>query len=372
MPNILYSGRDAQGREVTGFVDADDNAGALKMLNAQSIADVLFHTEGSSGVEVPLPKNLSPEALRKHARHQIAIRRKPGFATFFNNVFGTNKSIFAIGLVLLVWGWLYRNIPMVVFSLAVEVAAVGYLYWCYRRVDRWHAFQKAYAHGQWDRALELAATMRTKETTKPLLAELVIREACIAARRGSVADGLALIERSRDALKDISPALYESRLSAVYAAGGDNKGVLARMRKAAELAPNSQIHRLDLASAEARLGDLGRAERTLAGVVENELPEFAKPYLEFVKGLIGRRRGNPDALGHLQAAYAAQVQRKAQPAIWLILAECTAHYALALYDARQREQAERLLKSVWDMVKVHGEPGLRSELAQRFAFARAG
>jgi hypothetical protein len=372
MPKILYSGKDSHGHEVTGFVEAEDNATALEILDAKGVTDVLFHNESSPDAEVKRADNLSGRALSKYASGQIAIRRKPGFATLYNNVFGIRQSILMVGLVLLVWGWLVRNMPLLIFSLAVEAAAVVYLYWRYRRVDRWRAFQKAYALGQWDRALQLAATMRAKEKTKSLLAELLIREACIAAKRGSLADGLAVVERGEDALKALSPALRESRLAAVYASGGDYHGALARMRRAAEQAPKSQVHRLDWASAEARFGDLNRAEEILATVVDKELPEFAKPYLEFVKGLIAQRRGDPSALAHLQAAYSAQPPHQAQPALWLISSELTAHYALALYDAGQRELGEKLLKGVWQMLEAHAEPALRSELAQRFSIAKAG
>lgn len=126
MASILRSGKDPQGKDVYGYVDAEDLVPALQTLNAKGVTGVLFHTDGTSPVQVALPDNPSPEALSRRTKHQIAARRKPSFATLFKNVFGSNKSIFLVALVLLVSGWLLRNIPMVVMGLAVEAAPAGY------------------------------------------------------------------------------------------------------------------------------------------------------------------------------------------------------------------------------------------------------
>lgn len=372
MAKILYSGKDAVGKKIVGYIEADDNAEALAALTARRVTDVLFYTEGASALPVPIPDGLSERENAERVRRQISIRRNPGFLTFFNNHFSITNTVIFVGAVVLLWALVYRNTVVLAGGLAFELTIVAIAYRAYQRLGRYLRFQKAYARGQWDTALKLAARLRTAKAPPNLLHQLVFKEACIAVKRGSLSDGLAVLERGQKVTKDMTPALYASSLGTLYATAGDYKEALKRYREAAEKSPKSQVFRLDWAMAEARFGDVNRAQQIVAGVSKKELPHFAKPFYDFVHGVIARRRGDPNALTLLKVAYAAQSKLKSQPATRLVLDACTAHYALALYDAGEKLQADRLLRGVWSTLKHHVDNPLRVELAQRFSFARAG
>jgi len=370
MANVLYSGKDRRGKKVSGLIEAANNTEALRTLDAMGVTEVLLHTDVSTSPGIEVPAGEDERERRVRARRQIAIRRSPGFATFLANLARSMPVSFFIALVPLLLGLFLHDSQLLVIALVAEVAIVGAAYWSYRRLGSFVGFTKAYARGQWDTALRVAGKLRASSSPPVLLSHLSIMEACIAARRGSTADGLAVLERDQALLETMTPEVYASRTASVYLAGGDYAEAVSRHREASLTAPDSQVCRLDWAMAEACYGDADRAEQILDGVDEQATPRSAQPYLAFVRGVVAWRRHEPNAVNQLETAVSG-ARRTAQPASWTLLAICTAYYALALYDAGERDRGQRELRRVWDILKHHAHRPLLDALRRRFAFVNA-
>lgn len=184
-------------------------------------------------------------------------------------------------------------------------------------------------------------------------------------RAGSAAEALALLE----AMPAPASAAREAALGMVHLAEGRGAEALAALRAAAALGDASPSTRLNLALAEERAGDQGRA-RTLIEALRRDLPDWDEPALRAAEQL--RRAGDPQAV----AAYDTVLELNPRRVEALL-----ARAALAM-QANAAPRAQMLLlracaaapanPECWDALGVSlmltGEPG---EAESAFARAQA-
>lgn len=114
------------------------------------------------------------------------------------------------------------------------------------------------------------------------------------------------------------------------------------------------------------LGDVNKAEKLLACVRVEELPSHGLPLVDWIKGVVAKRKQDPHAPKHLEAAVSGMLQFGENPAIWTSLAVCVGCYAASLPEPDATEKAQSLLASVAKILKVHGDNPLLAELTEKY------
>jgi hypothetical protein len=152
--------------------------------------------------------------------------------------------------------------------------------------------------------------------------------------------------------------MFEARVASVYHAAGDYKASLEQMRKAHQALPDDPSRQLDLALAEARLGEPDTARAVLAQLNEAALPSHGRPFVHWVRGLVALRRNDASAHEELARAMAGFLEYGTNSAVWSALALCGGAYALALARAGQPDAARTALNRVSPILKVHGDKPL--------------
>jgi tetratricopeptide (TPR) repeat protein len=256
------------------------------------------------------------------------------------------------------WGLLAQH-PVVVGVGALLLALTfGLPAWGFRHARRYDRLLRVSSVGDWARAEGLIGALRRKAQPDNLLFDLDIREAEIRARRGDVAQALAGVENWRAGLAASAPGLFEARVASVYHAAGDYQGFLREMRKAREALPNDPSRQLDLALAEARLGDPSVARDLLENVHSAALPVHGRPFIHWTRGYIALRRGEHSAQSELGQAVTGFLEYEANPAVWSALGLCAGAYALALARDGRLEKAKETLERVSSILMAHGDKPL--------------
>jgi hypothetical protein len=145
-------------------------------------------------------------------------------------------------------------------------------------------------------------------------------------------------------------------------AAGDAEGFVRLMGQAYERSGHDPSRGLDYVLAQARFGDADQAQALLDGIDTSLLPPVAKGFLHWAHGLLLARRGDAQAVQPLGQAVAELLQMANQPAIWSVLAICSADHALALARNGDQERARQQVAKVWPVLRAHANPALLQAL----------
>ncbi|GAA5175044.1 hypothetical protein GCM10025771_06210 [Niveibacterium umoris] len=354
MARILFSAHDTGGHTVTDYVDAGNAEEALASLAARGLANIRLH----DAVEIAAMREdrmaIPPAMRQQQAAFELRLHTEPGIRTFGLELLRRNRIWLGVDGALLLWGLIGGDRVLVVLALGFLAFSFLPPLWQYRHAMRYDRMLRACALGQWDVAANLIGQL-ARNPRKPLLAfDLAARAACIRAVQGDLQDARSALEAWRPKL-DKSPGMVDQRIASVCHAGGDYAGFVAAMRKAFEAAPGNMTHRLDLALAEARVGNPDVVADIMAGLDERKLPSFGRPFVDWARGMVALRHGRPEAVQVLGAATQGFLEYAANPAVWTSLALCSGAYALALAQLGRKQEAEMALHHVWPVLRVHGD-----------------
>ena len=366
MKKIIYKGIDTNGAEKKGFVSASSNAEALQLLKARGLADVQLYDDVLFAQDRAELENLSDAALEAIAKFEINVRSKPRLLTFLLEVLRVNKLIVLGGLGLCLWGWYSGSYLSIIFGALISLSMPALSLWNYRHVSNYTHLLRTCADGRWGEANRLIENLRGHMKAPMMAFDLDIRKACIEAHVGSLNTALAIVEKWKHSFNEESPGLYESRVASIYHACDRYDDFIDQMRDAYFKSSLSPTLIVDLALAEARLGDVNKAEKLLACVRIEELPSHGLPFVDWIKGVVAKRKQDPQAQKHLEAAVSGMLQFGENPAIWTSLAVCVGCYAAALPEPGAMEKAQSLLASVAKILKVHGDKPLLAELTEKY------
>jgi len=354
---ILYRAKTPRGQDVADFVEASSAAEAMQKLTGMGLKDiVLLQSPDLASFNVPLP-GITPQ---QHARLRAEFMEKPGLATALRGVIRINAPILFVGAVGLAWG-AWRHFPVTAtLGAAVLLFPFVAFFWKRRYLDRYQALQKAYARGQWDEVRRLAAMLRSV-TNNPLLPwDLDVRLACIEARQGRLQAAVASLDPWKSKLADKAPGMFEARLGSVYFAAGDYAEHVRLMEKAAELGKQDPSRQVDVALANAKFGDAGKAEGIMNSLDTKLLTPLALKFIALINGVLRLRAGQPDkAAPELKAATEGFLETALKfHAAWAGLAISSGYYAVALARCGKRGEAQQVLAPVLPILLVHGEKPL--------------
>ena len=362
MPNRLYKARDASGADTAGFVDAPDAQAALAILKARGYTGIDMHESPDGAQRRTGRTGLSEEEAARLAAFEVRLRKKPGLATVLGEVARRNRVWIALDCGLLVFGLATGRVAMAMTGATLLLLTFGWPVWAHRYARYFSRMITAMAIGEWDEATRLLERMRGKQHSPNVADSLHFYEAQIRVRRG---EPLAAVLRDMEALRPrfaATPGHFDARLASVHSAGGDYAGYLACMRRAYEATPQDPSRQLDMALAEARLGDLNSAITLFDALNQETLPVYGRPFIAWVSGLIALRRGDNALAQSTLMEGVSGFLKSPSPGALSCLALCSAACALALQRNGHPDAARKMLAQVARILPVYADPLLRAEI----------
>ena len=359
MAKVLYTAKDRHGKPIQGFVEAASVHQARDQLINGGMTDVVLHQDPILGAGGRHLEGLDPAQLRDLAKITLSAMRKPGVATTLADTAYMNRWWLAVDAVIVAAGLAIGSRWTVVTGAVLAALPFAIALWSYRHGGRYNAMLKAFAVGDWKQVERLVALLRpASRNVDQLPFDLDMRLAAIAARQGRLAEALASLEPWREKLA-LQPGLFEQRVAAIHYAGEDRAGYVRLMAEAHAMAPQEPSRTVDLALAEARFGDAGRAAELLATVDASLLPPYAGGFIAWIDGLSRLRLQQPGGLERLSEGVASFLRlAPGQPAVWSSLAFCTCDHAMALSMAGRQDEARRQLREVWPILRAHADSAL--------------
>lgn len=370
MPNILYKAKDASGADTAGFVDAPTAQAALEQLKARGYSAIDMQESPDSAQRRSGRAGLSEEEAARLAAFELRLRKKPGLKTVLGEVARRNRLWIALDCGLLVFGLATGRVAVAMTGATLLALTFGWPAWVHRHARYFNRMITAMAIGDWAEAARLLGRMRGSKQLAPAIANsLHFYDAQIRVRQG---EPLAAVLRDIEQLRPLfagSPGHFDGRLASVHSAGDDHAGYLACMRRAQEALPEDPSRQLDLALAEARLGDLDRAAALFEAVNQEALPAHGRPFVAWAGGLIALRRGDSVLAQDTLMEGVSGFLKTPSPAALSSLSLCCGACALALKRNGKPEAARKMLDQVARILPVYADTLLRAEIKREIGVA---
>lgn len=227
----------------------------------------------------------------------------------------------------------------------------GLAAWLFAAAQRHRRLLRHHALGDWERVRVLAKAMRRHSTRRPRLDfDLDVCLAGIYARDHALSDALARLAPWRARLRT-RPGAFDAAVAGVHLMAGDTAGHVAALARAQQQAPQDASRRLELALAEARFGDLGRAEALLGDALAGPVARHGRA--AWARGLLQLRRGRPEAPATLDGAVIQLAAEAAAHEAWIALAACACDHAIALHQAGRSPAARARIAAAWPVLQHH-------------------
>lgn len=366
MKKILYTATNADGKLISSYIETNSNKEAIQILSQKGFSNIRLQDDVVIAISRSDLDNLSERELEQIARFESEIRARPGFITFINEVFRANKLLAIGGLCLFIWGIYDSSKFLVIFGFILSASMPLLSIWNYRVVNGYNKLIRAYGCGQAEVVSGQTDFLRKHMKQPELAFDLDIRMACINAKYGNVDEEVKKLEKWRIPIEKVSSGMYEARIANVFHMGGSYDKYVDSMREAFFKSPHSPTFILDLALAEARLGEVEKAEMLLKQVKPEELPLHGLPFVYWSEGVIEYKKCGADSENRLSCAVLGFLEFSENPAVWPSLAVCIGDYALSVTENASKEKARELLTSVWGILRFHGENGLIDQLIKRY------
>ena len=366
MKKILYTATDANGKEVSSFIDTNSNKEAIDLLSEKGFSNIRFQDDAVTAVSRTDLDNLSDSELKRIAKFETSIRTRPSFLTFILEVFRVNKLLVVGGLCLFLWGIFDSRKYLAIIGLVLSSSMPLLSIWNYRVVSSYDKLLRAYARGQIEVVSRQTELLRKHMKQPEMAFDLETRIAAVNARQGDIDEEIERLEEWRIPIDELSPGMNDSRISSVYHLGGEYQKYVDSMREAFFKSSQSPTLILDLALAESRLGEIEKAEMLLKQVKPEELPIHGMPFIDWVEGVIAYRKGNAGSEEKLSSAVTGLLEFSENPAVWPSLAVCIGDYARSITAEPSIDKAKILLYSVWEILRFHGEKDLINQLLRKY------
>ncbi len=369
MAKVLYSAKDSQSQNVEGFIDALNNKEAIEILRSKGLDQIKLHGDASLfDQERESLSWLDQKAQSKIARKQLQIQKtKLSFGGYISDLLQSSLLPIALGAGITYWGYSEQSYIWASIGTITAFALPFFGLWNYRIARNFDTLVKSFAYGEWDKAIELATTLK-KQSKMPdlhLYADTII--AAHTAKEGDLDNAVKILQSHKSYL-DQKPGLYQSKLATLYFSAGEYGKFCYHHKMAYEESKQSPMLS-DWLLAEVMVGDHTIVDRFIDQIAIEELPQYGVPYIDFIKGYARYKEGKlSEAKSYLESAQEGFLEYQENPAVWTILALNCAVYALALYDLGEIEEAKaQINEGVEQIITVHGDKKLLEELRKRFA-----
>jgi len=367
MNKILYSALDVQNNKRYGYIEANSNKEVLLLLNKQDFYEINLYGDALFGTQRKDLDHTNAKEQARIAKHDITMMLNPTLLKHMS--FGmknrNNLLFLLLGLVILVIGLFINNTWLITIGSFVSIWIFMNVLLGYVLISDFHELKKAFAYGNWDKAQQKLDTFHNyNENIFPsdFKVQLDKIDAKLLAIKNNPNEALEIVENKYSFLKDISPLQYMILIAEIYALNGEYDEYIKKIQEVYLLHPDNAIAILDLSIAEAYFGDKIKVENLLSNMNENELPIYAIPLVDLLKGIIVKDKNNTEALRYFKTSILKMEVFKSMPEILKNLAIAIGYYSVAAYDDNQKEHANNMLENYWDILKIHGHKYLLEEI----------
>lgn len=370
MHRYLWEGKDAEGVRRSEQVDAENAQEARADLTRRGWTELRLVLDevadvASKGIPVN-PEFADDSALTPESQVAMIRGQAPGFfGEWAKSVWeskGTNLFLLALTLTgfFLHQNWLfYCGVAALGFQLLLHPA----LSWWFGRTLRLYSrLNAAKVWGRWEEVLQLVQQMRSAEGSTGIgvgKLELVRCRAQALAALGNLDQAVREFSRFEHSAR-CPRWMYLTQLADIH----DNARQFEQAQELRDAAvaenPESGTLWIDHASALVRrLNRPAEARASLARAIEKEVPEIGLPYLDFVRGLIAWREGDPaGALASLEKASQGMQPHKHHDLMEGIILLIDAYRALMHGLLGQKAKAGKLFNHTEAFLIAHREDEL--------------
>ena len=370
MGRVLYHALNARNYDEYGFCDASNNKEILKQLKDKNLINIKLY--GDAILSLPLSdkiKSLNEQEKSRMAEAEIKMLENPGFKTFFMHQMRDLKKLFFIplGVLILLWGYYESSIWISILGFLLIISVPIFWRLAYTLIDNFHKLYKAYFVGKWDEAWDLLDSYHVHEKILPeeLKVYLDTMGAKLLAIDNSPEVSLAKVQKKYGFLQKSSPLQYDILLSQIYTMNGAYDDALQLLQKLYDENREGAIFQLDLLLAEAYLGNKEKSKMLLETLNREELEVFASLTVDVAYGILSLEEDNDKALHYFENAIDDMKQYKNNMMSIGILSMAMSYYAIALYDANQKQEAHDALDAVWNITSIHGHRSLLESIFKR-------
>ncbi len=369
MGKVLYSAMDEKNQSVEGFIEALNNRDAIEKLKSQGLNQIKLHGDASlfdqeRDIITWLDKKTQSKIARKHLQIQ---KTKLTFGSYLSDLLQSSFFPIALGGGVTYWGYMEHSYIWASIGTITAFAPLFFGLWNYRLARNFDNLLKSYAYGEFDKALELAYTLKEESKMADLVAYADFVIAVNKAKEGELDEAIKILQ-SYSSDFETKPGLFQSRLATLYFAAGQYESFCYH-HKQAYLESQQPVMLLDWLLAEVMVGDHKVIEQYIDQIAIEELPQYGVPYIDFVKGYALYKEGKlSEAKSYLESAQEGFLEYQENPAVWAILALSCVVYALVHYDLGEVEEAKaQINEGVEQIIVAHGDKKLLEELRKRFA-----
>ncbi len=371
MSKVLYSGVDEEGREVSGYVEADSEHDAIRKLQREGVEALKLHSGAMVFDEREYLDGLSEKKLAQIAKNEIEMQKKSlQFIPYMAEKLRDSFVPILIGGAISYYGYTSGSYLIASFGAIVAFALPFVYLWLYSSMKNFEDMVKAITFGEWDRAAELASDLKENNKIIKLKQLSTFADSVIAkkeAKDGNLDKALSIMEEHRE-FYDKTPGLYENMLGNIYLSGKEEQKALESFQKSYEKCEGNGALIGDFALFDSLVGDIDRAKESLDEVNILQLPAYGVGYVDLIDGIVAYKKGKfADALEFLTNSYNSFDEYASNPITWSVLALNSAYLALTLDSLGDKDGAYSYLGgSVVKILSENAPSGLSSDLKEHF------
>lgn len=373
LKKILYLATNSDGKIINSFVEANTNKEAINLLSQNGYSNIKLYDDASFNSSSCHLDDFNERQLSDLANHLIISFKNPSFINYIMHLNNLNNFLILVSFLLWCLGSYFSNDFLMAFGVVFILLKILDTVKAYRQSNSYNKLLKFIAKGQTKSALKQIDFLRKYLKEPENIFDLEIKRTYINKKIGNcnIDVEMARLEKFRKAVDEISPEMYDSRVALIYHNFGLYDKYLESLRNAYNLSSDSPVITLDMAIAEARLGDLTKAELLKNKVVLNELPVYGIPFFDWLEGAIAFRKGDIDADKKLGTAFFGLSEYVQNPAIWPSLSVCLGDYALTISEKKSMIEINKLLHQFWYLLNFYGEKELIDKLVFKYPSLRS-
>lgn len=313
MDTFLWSGKDAEGRQRSERVNAENAQAAKAILenrgwtDLELVIDEIGHSKAIQ-IDPQVPRWVLREGMEEDYKRELEKQRtadrqatyfkgrQPGFiAQWLTSIVQAWWLMLLSGAILAFGIYGHRTFPIILGAVLLFVLfflhpAVVLFFKIFSQVKEDYArLNRAKVWGRWDEVLECVERLRHPDPLTGVAVpafELDRSQAGALAALGRLHDGLAIFKKYENDPK-VERWIYLSFLGTIYGSAQQFEKGLELRRQAAAEKPDASVVWIDLAYAcVRRLNHTAEARQALARAEQLVVSGIGKPYLVFLRGVI--------------------------------------------------------------------------------------
>lgn len=373
MNHILYSATDLENNKRFGYAKANSNREVLTQLQEKNLKNIQLYGDILFTIKREDIDSMDEQEQEKNAKYEVESITNPSLINHIKYGIKSKRNLLIIlgGLFLIILGLFFEDNWVLVIGFFISLSVLILLSLSYIFIYNLNKIHKAMTYGNWDRAEDILNSFYNyKEDTFPkdVKFELDTIAAKLLAINHNPEGALDAVKNKYGLLKNISPLKYQILLADIHAINGNYNEYISAIQEVYELHPHNAVAQLDMALADAYFGDKIKSEHLLNEIHLEELPVYALPIWNQIKGVVLIGQDNMKALDYFKIAFQEIEIFKNNPLMLQRAAILAGYNAIVLFDNNEKEHAKNMLENYWDILKVYGHKYLLEDIYTRLPY----